>query len=137
MMRSGAVFLTFFIVCFMLSGAAAALLIVPMFGDGLGEMLRPATDGSAFPSMIAGFLIFSAAATAFLLRGWTGSGWLRRGLYVGVGLWVVIIGQYAILPGWSTLPVMPTIGSGIVSGLPAIAGAIAAAFVADRLVAKS
>lgn len=137
MMRISAVFFTFFLVCFLLSGAAAALVIVPLFGDGLGSMLRPADDGSTFPSMIAGFLIFSAAATAFLLQSWTSAGWFQRGFFVGLSLLAVIIGQYAILPGWSTLPVMPTIGSGVVSGIPAVIGAIAAAFVANKMAPKN
>lgn len=132
MLRVGAVFLTFFVTCFMLSGAAAALVIVPLFGEGLGAMLRPADDGSAFPSMISGFLIFSAAVTLLLMNSWTREGWLKRGFYVGIALLVVIIGQYAILPGWSVLPAAPTIGSGVISGIPAMIGAVAAAFVLDK-----
>lgn len=132
-MRFGATFLTFFIVSFLLSGLTASFVIVPLFGEGLGDTLRAADDVSTFPSMIAGFAIYSLAAAWFLLKTKAADSWLMNGLMIGAALVVFITGQYAILPGWSILPVGPTIGSGVVSGLPAIPAAMAAAFVAARL----
>jgi hypothetical protein len=136
-MRFGATFLTFFVVSFLLSGLTASFVIVPLFYEGLGETLRPATDTSTFPSMIAGFAIYSLAAAWFLLKTRAKDGWLMNAVMVGVGFLVFITGQYAILPGWSILPVAETIGSGFVSGLPAIPAAIAAGFVAQKLGGES
>jgi len=131
-MRFGATFLTFFVVSFLISGLTASFIIVPLFYEGLGEMLRPTTDTSTFPSMIAGFAIYSVAMAWFLLKSKASDSWLMNSLYVGIAALVFITGQYAILPGWSTLPVSETIGSGFVSGLPAVPAAIAAGFVASK-----
>ena len=136
-MRLGATFLTFFVVSFVLSGLTASFVIVPLFYEGLGDTLRSAEDMSTFPSMIVGFALYSLAAAWLLLKARAADGWLMNGLWVGIAFVIFITGQYAILPGWSILPVGPTIGSGFVSGLPAIPAAIAAAFVAHKLAGKS
>ena len=50
-LRLGATFVVFFIVCFLLSGMTAQFMIVPMYGEGLGDMLRAADDASGFVPM--------------------------------------------------------------------------------------
>lgn len=132
-LRLGATFIVFFIVCFLLSGVTASFMIVPMFGAGLGDMLRASDDASGFMPMLVGFALYALAAAWLLLLAMKSEGWVKAALQVGLALCVVIIGQYAILPGWSVLPASPTIGSGVVSSLPTIPAAFAAAFVASKL----
>lgn len=132
-LRLGATFVVFFIVCFLLSGVTASFVIVPMYGEALGSMLRAADDASGFLPMLVGFALYALAAAWLLLTAMKSDGWVKAALHVGLALCVVIVGQYAILPGWSVLPAGPTIGSGVVSALPTIPAAFAAAFTASKL----
>ncbi|MEN0654105.1 MULTISPECIES: hypothetical protein [Hyphobacterium] len=132
-LRLGATFVVFFIVCFLLSGVTAQFMIVPMYGEGLGDMLRAADDASGFVPMLSGFALYALAAAWLILTAMKSEGWVKAAIHVGLALCVVIVGQYAILPGWSVLPAGPTIGSGVVSSLPTLPAAFAAAFTASKL----
>lgn len=132
-LRLGATFIVFFIVCFLLSGVTAQFLIVPIYGEGLGDMLRASDDASGFLPMLAGFALYALAAAWLILAAMKSQGWTAAALHTGLALCVVIVGQYAILPGWSVLPAGPTIGSGVISSLPTLPAAFAAAFTASKL----
>lgn len=132
-LRFGAAFVVFFIVCFLLSGVTAQFLIVPVYGEGLGSMLRASDDASGFLPMLTGFALYALAAAWLILMAMKSQNWVGAALHTGVALCVVIVGQYAILPGWSVLPAGPTIGSGVISALPTLPAAFAAAFTASKL----
>lgn len=120
----------FFIVSFVASGALASLVLTPMFKDRFGPLMRSAeTAAAGFPAMIAGFVILSLAAAWLYPRMAVTDGWWMSGLLYGLFLWVLAIGHYAIVSGWSSLPPGPTILSGVISGTPFILAAIALAFV--------
>ncbi|WNJ17753.1 hypothetical protein [Pontibacter sp. G13] len=100
----------------------AILILNPWLNEAFGDTIRSAEEGLAFPSLLGGYLVLSLLmAWMFPKMNLQGS-WKAKGLVFGA--WIggmVFVAGHLVVAGWSVLPGVPMLFSGLVDSLAAIA----------------
>lgn len=107
----------------------AKFALAPMLDTGFGSTLRP-PDGLQFPSLLGGYLIMSALMVLAYRYFRFASHWKINGLIFGSlcgGL--TFLSDHMITAGWSVMPPMPMLISGVLDiGASIVAGLLIAYF---------
>lgn len=117
-------FLVAYIVSAVASAIIASLVLTPALGPSLGAALRPPEDTGGALFLAAGFLPM-AAASVVLFRVLPGSTALARAGRAGGLVWALVIANYLVVAGWSTISPVPMLWSGVISGMGPFVGALA------------
>jgi len=122
-----------FVVTIVVATALAIVVLQPFVSSMFGLYIRTDADGLAFAPMLSGYMVITIALAWLMPRVRTGrSGWLH-GAVVGMVLGVAIfLGDHLVTAGWSKIPALPMLLSGLVDTLAVMAGGIAVALVERR-----
>lgn len=93
--------------------------VAPMFGP----YMRTDADGLAFAPLVGGYLVVTCALAWFVPRvSAEASGW-SRGAIVGFVLGLaVFLGDHMVTAGWSKLPALPMLISGVLDAFAVMVG---------------
>jgi len=107
---------------------ALAVTMRPFVSPKFGSYIRTDTDGLAFAPLLVGYFVITSVLVWLMPRVESGrSGW-RHGAVVGLALGAaVFLGDHLVTAGWSKLPALPMLLSGLVDELAVMAGGIAVA----------
>lgn len=112
-----------------ISAIAMRSLISPLFG----AYIRTDADGLAFLPMVTGYLAVAAALVWIVSRVKTSAtGWLHGAMVGAVLGSAVFLGDHLITAGWSKLPALPMLISGVIDIVAVIAGGSAVGAIACR-----
>jgi len=115
-----------FLATFFFSGGLAALVLTPVFSAPFGTYMRSAEDMSGMGIMVGGFVIMSLAITMLFSKMDPGTPSMTRGIQAGLWVACLVVADYMIVVGWSTMPAQPMILSGIISAVAPFAGGVVA-----------
>ncbi len=126
-----------FVVTNVVATALAVGLLQPFVSPMFGLYIRMDADGLAFAPLLLGYLIITIVLVWLMPRVKSGqSGWLH-GAVVGLVLGTaVFLGDHLVTAGWSKLPALPMLLSGLVDALAVMAGGIVVAVVQQRQIGK-
>ena len=116
----------------------AAISMRPFVSPMFGQFVRADADGLAFGPLLAGYMVITLALVWLIPRIRTGaSGW-RHGAIVGAVLGgAVFLGDHLVTAGWSRLPALPMLISGIVDVLAVVFGGVAVGLLQARAISRS
>lgn len=121
------------VVATVLAIAVLQPIVLPMFGS----YIRTDADGLAFMPLLSGYLVITIVLVWLMPRvKYRRSGWLHCavvGLVLGTA---VFLGDHLVTAGWSKLPVLPMLLSGLVDSLAVMAGGIVVAVVQQWQIGK-
>lgn len=106
----------------------AVVILQPMISPMFGSYIRTDVDGLAFAPLLVGYLVITIILAWLMPRVKSGqSGW-AHGAVVGLVLGTaVFLGDHLVTAGWSTIPALPMLLSGLVDALAVMAGGIVVA----------
>jgi len=115
----------------------AVAILQPLVSPMFGLYIRTDADGLAFAPLLVGYLVITTALVWLMPRVKSGrSGWLH-GAVIGLVLGAaVFLGDHLVTAGWSKLPALPMLLSGLVDALAVMAGGIMVAVVQQRQIGK-
>lgn len=115
----------------------AVVILQPMISPMFGSYIRTDADGLAFAPLLVGYLVITIILAWLMPRVKSGrSGWLH-GAVVGLVLGTaVFLGDHLVTAGWSRLPAVPMLLSGIVDALAVMTGGVVVAVVQQRQIRK-
>lgn len=118
-----------FIVNNAVGALVAAVVLQPLLNPMFVNTVRTEEQGLAFPSLLGGYFLLTLLMVIgyryFSLRG----GWLKKGV-----AWGLLIGSatflsgHMIVAGWSILPSLPMLISGILDILAPVAAGVVIAY---------
>lgn len=117
---------------FAASGIAVAMR--PWIGPMLAPYVRSDSEGLAFVPLISGYIVIAAVVGWLSPRVESGQRGWRHGAFVGLSVGVpVFLGDHLVTAGWSKLPALPMVLSGLMDSLSVGAGGIVVALIRDAL----
>lgn len=110
-----------------------AIAMRPVVSPMFGMYVRTDAEGLAFAPLLAGYLVVTLALGWLVPRVQTGSAGWRHGGTVGTALGTaVFLGDHLITAGWSKLPALPMLLSGVIDVLAVASGGVAIAMIQGR-----
>ena len=115
----------------------AVVILQPFVSPMFGLYIRTDLDGLSFAPLLAGYLVITIALVWLMPLVKSGrSDWLH-GAAVGLVLGAaVFLGDHLVTAGWSKLPALPMLLSGLVDALAVMASGIVVAVVQQRQIRK-
>lgn len=122
-----------YVVTNVVATALAVAMLQPLVSPMFGVYIRTDADGLAFAPLLAGYLVITIVLVWLMPRVNTGRlGW-RHGAVVGMVLGTaVFLGDHLVTAGWSKIPAVPMLLSGLVDTLAVMVGGIVVAVVQRR-----
>lgn len=122
-----------YVVTNIVATAIAVAVLQPVVSPMFGMYIRTDADGLAFAPLLVGYLVITIVLAWLMPRVKSGrSGWLH-GAVVGLALGTaVFLGDHLVTAGWSKLPALPMLLSGLVDALAVMAGGIVVAILQRR-----
>lgn len=119
-----------FVVTNIVATALAVGILQPFVSPMFGSYIRTDADGLAFAPLLAGYLVITVALVWLMPRVKSGiSGW-AHGAVVGLVLGTaVFLGDHLVTAGWSKIPALPMLISGVVDVFAVMVGGIVIAVV--------
>ena len=106
------------------SGSIIAIAMGPWIAPTFGEMIRnPESDGLHWPSLLGGYLVISIVLVWLMQSINSQSPWQAILLGLNLGL-AVFLGDHLVTAGWSKLPALSMLISGILDSLAVIVSSI-------------
>lgn len=113
-----------FLATWLVSGLIAAMLIVPLFQTAFGNALRQDPGGMGFITVGSALM---ALVTTLLFRAQDAAlPAVQRGLNAGGWTALLLVANYLVVAGWSTMDAVATIGSGLLSAIAPVLGGLVA-----------
>lgn len=111
----------------------AAISMQPFVSPMFGRYVRTEAAGLAFAPLLTGYMVITLALVWLTPRIRTDeSGW-RHGAIVGAVLGAaVFLGDHLVTAGWSSLPALPMLISGLVDISAVVCGGVAVAVLQAR-----
>lgn len=115
-----------FLATYFLSGMFAALIFTTTMAPSFGTYMRPGDDFSGMGYMLPGFILMSLAITMIFAHQDRAVPAMTRGLQAGLWVAAVLVSDYLIVIGWSTIPPQPMLLSGLISAIAPLVGGVVA-----------
>lgn len=111
----------------------AAIAMRPIVSPMFGQYVRTDADGLAFAPLLGGYMVIALTLVWLVPRVTTGtSGW-RHGAIIGAVLGTaVFFGDHLVTAGWSKLPALPMLISGIIDTIAVVSGGAAVGLLQTR-----
>ncbi len=108
------------------SATVIAIAMRPLVSPMFGPYIRTDADGLAFGPLIAGYVVITCVLAWLVPRVMTGAAGWRHGAAVGWALGLaVFLGDHMVTAGWSKLPALPMLISGLLDSVAVMAGGAA------------
>ncbi|MCI4671824.1 MAG: hypothetical protein MRZ79_27020 [Bacteroidia bacterium] len=114
----------------MVGTLVAKFVLNPLLNPMFGETIRSEEAGLEFPALLGGYLVLTFLMIVIYRNLQLEGNWMKKGLLFG--LWaggIIFLSGHLIVAGWSILPPLPMLLSGILDIPSTVATAMVIAYI--------